>query len=106
MKSTDPLLFTCELSNVIGLRVILPNGVQEVISIGDNVNNPELIVIVSDGFIAVSLNIMSVIDKIARNVSLTLSITNASLLDGGEIICDDTTPWNKVMAGCPVCGKF
>ena len=105
VKSTDPLLFTCELSNVLGLRVILPNGVQEVISRGNSVNNPETVVL-SDGFIAVSLNIMSVMDKIERNVSLTLSIANASLLDGGKIICDDTTPRNKVMAGCPVCGKF
>ena len=107
VKSTDPLLFTCELSNVIGLRVILPNGVQEVMSIGDNVNGPESVVLFeSDGFIAVSLNIMTVMDKIEKKVSLTLSIANASLLDGGEIICDDTTPRNKVMAGCPVCGKF
>ena len=105
MNSTDPLLFTCELNNVIGLRVILPNGVQEVVSHGDNVNYSES-VILSVGFIAVSLNIMSVIDKIKRNISLTLSIANASLLVGGEIICDDTTPRNKVMAGCPVCGKF
>ena len=103
VKSTDPLLFTCELSNVIGLRFILPNGAQEVLSHGDN---NETVVLVSDGFIAVSLNIMSVMDKIERNVSLTLSIANASLLDGGEIICDDTTPSNMVMAGCPVCGKF
>ena len=101
---TDPLLFTCELSNVIGLRVILPNNVQEVFSIGDNVNDSASVVL-SDGFIAVSLNIMSVMDKIKRNVSLTLSIANASLLDGEEIICDDTSR-NEVMAGCPVCGKF
>ena len=105
VKSTDLLLFTCELSNVIGLRVIFPNGVQEVISLGDNVNYPES-VILSVGFTAVSLTIMSVMDKIERNVSLTLSIANASLLDGGEIICDNTSSRNKVMAGCPVCGKF
>ena len=105
MKSTDPLFFTCELSDIAGLRVILPNGVQEVISIGDNVDNPASIVL-PDGFIAVTLNIMSVMDKFERNVSLTISITNASLLDGGEIICDDTTLRNMVMTGCPVCGKF
>ena len=103
MDSTDPLLFTCELSDVAGLRVILPNGTQEVISHGDR--GPASVAL-PDGFIAVSLNIMSVMDKIEINVSLTLSIANASLLDGGEIICDDTTPRNMVMAGCPVCGKF
>ena len=105
MKSTDPLLFTCELSNVIGLRVILPNGAQEVISHGDNDRGPETVAL-SDGFIAVSLNIMSVMEKIERNVSLTISIANASLLDGGEIICDNTSLWYIVMAGCPVCGEF
>ena len=105
VKSTDPLFLTCELSDIAGLRVILPNGVQEIISIGDNVDNPESIVL-PDGFIAVTLNIMSVMDISERNVSLTLSIANAFLLDGGEIICDDTTPRNMVMAGCPVCGKF
>ena len=100
---TDPLLFTCKLNNVIGLRVILPNGVQEIISLGDS--GPESVAL-PDGFIAVSLNIMSVKNKTEINVSLTLSITNASFLDGGEIICDDTTSKNEVIAGCPVCGKF
>ena len=102
MKSTDPLLFTCELSDIAGLRVILPNGVQEVLSYDDV---PESVVL-SDGFTAVTLNIISVIDILKRNFSLTLSIANASLLVGGEIICDDTTPRSLVMAGCPVCGKF
>ena len=85
MDSTDPLLFICELSNVIGLRVILPNGVQEVLSIGENVNSP-VSVTLSDGFTAVSVNniIMSVMDKIKRNVSLTLSIANPPHLDGGD----------------------
>ena len=105
VKSTDPLFLTCKLNNIAGLRVIFPNGVQEIISIGDNVSNPESVVL-PDGFIAVSLNIMSVKDVIKRNVSLTLSIANASRLNGQEIICDDTTPRNEVMAGCPVCGKF
>ena len=41
-----------------------------------------------------------------RNIFLTLSIMNASLLDGGMIICDDTTEANKVMAGCPVDSKL
>ena len=103
---TQLTLFSSLVNLVIyiaGLRVILPNGAQEVLSQGDNDKGPESVTLVSDGFIAVSVNIMSVMDKI---VSLTISITNASLLDGGEIICDDTTPWNKVMAGCPVCGKF
>ena len=102
---TDPLLFTCELSNILGLRVILPNGFQEIISLGDTVDISKNVAL-PDGFIAMSLNIMSVKDKTEINVSLTLSIINASLLDGGEITCDDTTPSNMVMARCPVCGKF
>ena len=101
VDSTDPLLFTCELNNVLGLRVTFPNGDKEIVSIEDEAGALNLPV----GFKAVSLDTF-VIHEFTRNIFLTLSIANASLLDGREIICDDATPRNKVMAGCRVCGKF
>ena len=104
MYSTDPLIFTCELSYAVVLRVVLPNNeshnYHESVSIGDTYESVNL----SAGFTAVSLNI-SQNDAYTRNISLELSITNASFLNGGEIKCDDTTSTNEVMAGCPVCGK-
>ena len=95
--STDPILFTCELKNVFYLRLMLPTGHQEAIGLGDSVATINL----PAGFAAVSLNI-SLIDESTRNISLTLSIANASLLDDGEIRCVDTVRRNVVMAGCPL----
>ena len=95
--STDPLFFTCELNDVRILRVVLPNGDRVYFTVWYDEKLPP-------GFSVVSL-IVSEIDDATRNISLTLSIANASLLDGGEIICDDTTPRSKVVA-CQVCGKF
>ena len=104
MNSTDPLSFTCELSNVIGVRVVLPNDVHEHISIGDD-SDIHKFVTLSAGFKPVSVNITEM-ENFTRHYSLTFSIAHASLLDGREIMCDDTI-WNKkVTAGCPVCGKF
>ena len=105
VDSTDPLLFNCELNNVVLLRVLLPNGDRTSVSINDT---PEGVRELSAGFGAVLLNIIET-DEYNRNISLTLSIANASLLNGGEIICDNTLRKNlliKVMAGCQVCGKF
>ena len=102
VESTDPLFFTCELIHVFLLRVEFPNGAQESISKG--YNSGYQTVVLPAGFKVVSLHIVET-DEYKRNISLTLLIVNASLLDGGEIICDDTTN-NKVMAGCQVCGKF
>ena len=103
--TTDPLLFTCELNNVFGLRVVLPNGFDDTLSSGDGLARVDHL---PDGFNALSLNISEIkkSGKIIRIISLTLSIVNASLLDNGVIICDDTNPNIKVMAGCRVCGKF
>ena len=99
--STDPLLFTCELKDVRLLRVILPTGDQEIISLGDSAAD----VMLPGGIQAVFLNI-SQIDDTIRNISLTLSIANASLLSGGEITCDNTVVGHiKVMTGCPLVGK-
>ena len=100
--STDPLLFTCELIGVILLQVKFPNGYTEPVSDGDTIQSVEL----PAGFSAVSLNIFK--NKYTRNITLKLVIVNASLLDGGEIICDDaiSQSGNNVTAGCRLCGKF
>ena len=99
MQLTDPLLFTCELHDVIALRVVLPTGDIEHISIGDTPSGVAL----PAGFTAVSVDIHEAVpDALRRNISLTLALTNASILDGGEMSCTDST-WRKVvMAACPI----
>ena len=97
VKPSDPLLFTCEVNGVILLRVVLPTGDQEIISLGDTADDVDL----PTGFTAESLDITE-IDDSTRNFNLTLSIDSASLLAGGEIICDDTTASNKANATCPI----
>ena len=100
--STDPLLFTCELYGTLLLRVVLPNGYQEVVSNGDIADTISL----PAGFMAKLLNIMTEKVGYRNNISVTLSIANASLLNGGEIICDNTS-WNvNIKAGCPLLGKL
>ena len=98
---SDPLLFTCEVNGVILLRVMLPTGDQEIISLGDTAADVDL----PTGFTAESLDITE-IDGSTRNFNLTLSIDSAYHLAGGEIICDDTTPSNKANATCPIIGKL
>ena len=98
--STDSVFITCELKEVVLIRVVLPTGDQEIISVGDTAAGVDL----PAGFTAVSL-VITEIDDSTRNFNLTLSIANASLLNGGNITCDDTTPRNIAMAGCPVRGK-
>ena len=104
MNSTDPLSFTCELSNIAALRVLLPNDVHEHISLGDDSDIYKFVTL-SAGFKPVSLNITEM-ENFTRHFSLTFSIAHASLLDGREITCDNTTLNKKVTAGCPVCGKL
>ena len=101
VDATDPLLFTCNLTNVVALQVTFPNGVQEIATVGSITNKLKIPV----GFKAVSFNAFE-IDQFTRNISLTLSIVNASLLDGRGIVCDGATPKTNVTAGCRVCGKF
>ena len=97
---TDPLLFTCELNDVALLRVIVPAGGQEIISKGDNATMANL----PAGFTAKSV-IITEIDNFTRNISVTLFVANASLLDDGEIICDNTSRI-RVMAGCLLHSKL
>ena len=96
---TDPLLFTCALIRVHILRVILPTGVHDIISLGDTLASIDL----PAGLTAVFLNITETND-FKRNIVLKLSIASASLLEGGELRCDDTVG-NGVMAGCPLRSK-
>ena len=99
---TDSLLFTCELNGVPLLRVVLPSGSHEHISLGGTANTVKL----PRGFTAVSLNVTEVAYHV-RNFTLSISIASASLLDGGEIRCDDTTlrPNTMATARCPL-GKL
>ena len=96
VRPFEPLLFTCEVSGVVLLRVILPTGDQEIISVGDTADNVALPM----GFTAVSLDITE-IDGSTRNFKLTLSIESAYLLNGGEITCDNSTSRNQAKAKCP-----
>ena len=96
---TDPLLFTCELNEVILLRVVLPNGFHENVALGDTAANIAL----PDGLTAVFLNITETND-FKRNIVLTLFLASASLLEGGELGCYDSLG-NGVMAGCPLRSK-
>ena len=100
VKPSDPLLFTCEVNGTVLLRVVLPTGDQEIISVGDTVDDVAL----PDGFTAVSLD-TTIIDDSTRNFNLTLSIDRAFHLEGGNITCDDTTPRKIAMAGCLI-GKL
>ena len=98
----DPLVFTCEVNNTGVLLVILPTGYQEHISIGDRTNHVAL----PAGFKADSL-VITPIDDLRRNFTLTLSIENASLLNGGLISCEDAYYYDgsRAMAGCPLAGE-
>ena len=90
-----PLVFTCEVNSFL-MRILLPSGDQEVTSIGDTASD----IYVSAGFTVDAFSVTPV-DSSTSNVSLTLSIENASLLNGDEIICDDT----MAQARCPLIGE-
>ena len=99
--SSDPLTFTCEINGANVLRVELPNGDSDFVddrSDPDEVDLPE-------GFTADSLVATSVDNSTNFVLTLTIIISSASLLDGGEIICEDVTDNIVVMAGCPILGK-
>ena len=85
VKPYDSLLFYCKIYEAVLLRVILPSGQQEIISLGDSAADVDL----PTGYTVVSLDIKE-IDNSNRNFNLTLSIDNASRLKGGFIRCDDT----------------
>ena len=93
----DPLLFTCQLKYIIALRIVLSSGIQEVVSLSDTPTDVSL----PAGFNVASL----VVSDVNENSKLTISIANASLLDGGEIICDDMVYRKVAEARCPLVGK-
>ena len=95
VQPSEPLLFNCEVFEAVLLRVRLPTGDQEIISVGDTATDVDL----PAGFTAVSLNITE-IDESTRIFNLTLSIDRASLLEGGNITCDNTTSVNTAMDEC------
>ena len=97
----DPLHFTCEVNEVSILRVVLPSGEQETITVGDEVDRIPL----PAGFTAVSLDITDIFGSI-RNFVLTLSIASASLLAGGKIRCDDGSGNITATAGCVLVGEL
>ena len=98
----DPLVFTCEVNIASVLGIYLPIGYREYISIGDTTNNVAL----PAGFKADSL-VITPIEDFRINFTLTLSIENASLLNGGLIRCDDANYYDgsRAMAGCPLAGE-
>ena len=97
VKPCESLLFTCEVYGVVLLRVELPTGDQEIISVGDT----EADVALPMGITAVSLDIIE-INVATRHFKLTLSIDSASLLNGSEITCDNTTARKEAKAKCPI----
>ena len=98
---TDSLLFTCTANEIITLRVALPSGVELFLnSSGMPPGN------VPDGFSVESSSVAVNDGGTSFNYTLSLSIDDAALLAGGVIGCDDATPGNQDMAGCPTVGKF
>ena len=81
MHFTDPLLYTCELHEVYILLVKLPTGYREAVALGDTASTVTL----PAGFTAVFLNV-TVLYDFTRSISLTIILSNASLLDGGNIV--------------------
>lgn len=97
---TDPLLFTCTVisSPIITITVIFPSG--QTISL--NTENTT----VGDLPGGVSVKSKNVTISGTFNYTLTLSIENASLLNGGGITCDTNAIDNVDMARCPVAGEL
>ena len=96
---TDPLLFTCIVSDspIVDITVTFPSG-DEIDLTVENMITGDL----PDGVHVKSHNVT--IDG-TFNYVLTLSIESASLLNGGEIRCDTNAIDNDDIARCPVAGK-
>ena len=102
MCSTDSLLLTCTANEIIILRVTLPSdGTLGVFNDGTVTGIGTL----PAGFSVESSNAIVNPGGLSYNYTLSLSIENASLLNGSMIVCDDNTI-HQDMAGCPVVGKF
>ena len=97
----DPLLFTCQLKDIIALRIVLPSGIEEVVSLSDTPTDVNL----PAGF-TVASSVVSDVNENSILYKFTISIAKASLLDGGEIICDDITQRKVAVARCPLVSKL
>ena len=93
----DPLLFTCELSEINVLRLILPGQSPVAYVAGVDPDTVNL-------HAGITVQSPDIPDSAPGNFTLALSIENASLLAGNEIICDDGTDNNAAMAACPLLG--
>ena len=99
--STDPLLFTCNITGSLSTTATVtlpPSGVVILLS-----NDNSALGMVPQGYILQS-TIVSMNDGL-NNFILTLSIENASLLNGSDIICNSGLSGGIRMAGCPVAGN-
>ena len=93
----DSLVFTCEVHDAPAIRVFPPTGGVYTVNIGNEANGD-----LPPGFSADSLVIAE--DAFSGNFTLTLSIENAFLLNGGNIACDDSIN-PPIMAGCQLAGE-
>ena len=98
---TDPLLFTCNVTNTSSDRVFLTFSFAEMDLLSLTNNN------VTQGAQPDGTNIQShnVTGVGPYDYILTLSIANASLLNGGMIECDSVVGVTDV-AKCPVAGEL
>ena len=102
--STDSLLFTCTANEIdsLSLQIILPSGYELAISSTDTIIGIQDI---PDGFSVESSNVVTNDGGTSFNYTLSLSITNATLLAGGVVLCASTTVIQD-SATCSVVGKF
>ena len=102
MCSTDPLLFTCNITdspNTIATVTLPPSG--DVILLSNDNSTQGMI---PEGYTLQSASVS--MNGGLNNFILTLSIESASLLNSSDIICNSGLSGGRVMVGCPVAGKF
>ena len=101
---TDPLLFTCNITDSIGTRVTATFSFGEMgtISLIGLTNNNVTEGVVPDGIHIQSYNVTG---TSPYDYILILSITNASLLNGGNVTCDSSIGVTD-MARCPITGEL
>ena len=97
VKPSYPLIFICEIYEAFLLRIVLPTGDQEIITLGDETDYITL----PPGFTAVSLTLRET-EQFRGNFSITIYVESASHLRGGNITCDDTSSRKRATAGCTI----
>ena len=100
----DSLLFTCNITDSIGTRatVAFSFGEMGTISLIGLTNNNVTEGVVPDGIHIQSYNVTG---TSPYDYILILSITNASLLNGGNVTCDSSIGVTD-MARCPITGEL